>query len=1709
MRPQPNSRHPRRASRRLARHPLPLALAVALATPLAQAQAPPPGQLPEGGSVVSGSASITLPGGNTMNIAQTTQGAIIDWGTFSIGSAATVNFVQPGAAGVTLNRVIGTPLSQIFGGLNANGRVFIVNPSGVLFGAGSQVNVGGLVASTLSISNANFNAGVASGSFAFGLATETPPGDVTVQSGASLTAAPGGTLALLGNQNIINGGALTADSGSVIMAQGRQITLDFFGDGLTQVTLNSSEETAAFLSIENSTGGVIQADGGQVVLTSNTGPLLSGSGNFTILNQGQIRAQTLENREGRIVLSGPNGFVDVGGTLDATGAAAGQQGGTIEIEGDNVQIAGSMFDVDCAGADSNCTVIDASGHSGGGAITVASTDGTAVVGSSSDDETTAVQIRSDALAVGSAGTVAFTKDGGATGAISVAGTVLVSASGLGAASGGEIRLVNSGSGGISLLNFSGESFVGPVDILADGASGGGTIELDAAADADLVVAEGTLLSATSSGGVGGSIDLFGETIGIEGNTSADLTCADAGNLCTRIDASGSAGGGAITIASTFSTDVFADNDGGPATDDSVQIRSDALASGSGGTITFANAGAESEAGLPGGTSIAGAALISAEGLGTASGGTIGVTNEGGAIFVSSDSADESFAGPVDFIADGASAGGSISLVAGTELTFSPPTGADLFTLSADATGSGAGGQVRTVAGDILDLRGIEVSAGGPAGAGAWEIQSGRGLAVVDGLDEFGPPGGVSLVSDDSIGGALSAGTDVDITVPAAGGGVFPQINIAPGVAIANTGALPVAFSLTAAGGQVLAGVNPDGTLGAWSIGSSTGPLDLSIDALSSVGLYQGTVQTNGGAIEAISRNSSTFGVEVGATTLDSGGGDVNLASLVSEDIGVAVTDSTINTDGGALTLQALDSGADGVTIADSTLDTRVGQNAANAGGALTVEGNSRGESGFNVGVALNASNLRGSTGNIAITGRAAGTFSGDQATGVSVSGGELLSTSGAIAVTGIASAAPDSGASTRGASVNGAVVASGTGDITMAGYGGIGTLPSLGLGIGDLNPTQISTDGAISLAGSSRLGSGIIIGNGSSVRGDRQIVLRAQGGSGQDGLVIDGTVASATAVNLRPGTVSLAGAVTDSVGDAIQVGGADGFALSAAELANIDTPDLVIGHAAHAGAISIAEALTRAGNVTLQNTGGAGGIALNAAVNLGSGTLALVSGGDITQTAAGGITAQSLLARSTGGSVDLTAGQNDVSGSTLAGGAAGDFGYIDINALTIGNVTARGFDAAGQAATDLAESGADAGDAVFVRNNAGDLTLGADVSGTDVDLVTAGRLQNSAGADIVAGNRWRVWADTFVGETRGGLVGSGTLPNLYNCSFGGPCGVTVPADGDHFIYREQPTATIDIASFTREYGLANPALLFTVAGLILGDQAANAILGAPSTTAVLDSDVGTYPIAGSFISPAGYAIQLNPGTLDITRATLTLVADPFSRIYGDPNGLFTGAVLGFRAGDTLADLAGTLVFSTDADQTSDVGRYGIFGSGIGSLNYNILNAAANATALTITPATLTYVADPFTLLFGGLFGPFTGTVTGFRNGDTLANDTTGTLLFSTTVGPDAPPGAHPILGGGLDALNYAFVQDPANFTALRVDFVPPTQVVDLIRETTDTYVYDRNIGTAPMCLATGPLDSTRQDQQGDALGREWSKVRTRPNLTSCVSSERKNSCGDF
>ena len=275
--------------------------------------------LPTGGAVSAGNASIASGAGKT-TINQASQNVAINWQGFSIGQTEAVRFVQPNSSSIALNRVLGADASSILGSLSANGKVFLMNPNGILFGQGAQVNVGALVASTLSISDSDFMAG----KYNFAGAS-----NAAILNQGTINA-DGGYVALLG-ANVSNEGVITAKLGTVALAAGNAVTLDLAGDGLLNVTVNQGAVNALAQN-----GGLIQADGGQVLLTAlSAGNLLQAAVN----NTGVIQAQTIENRNGTIRLMGDmqSGTVNVGGKLDAS-APNGGDGGFIETSAAHVNV---------------------------------------------------------------------------------------------------------------------------------------------------------------------------------------------------------------------------------------------------------------------------------------------------------------------------------------------------------------------------------------------------------------------------------------------------------------------------------------------------------------------------------------------------------------------------------------------------------------------------------------------------------------------------------------------------------------------------------------------------------------------------------------------------------------------------------------------------------------------------------------------------------------------------------------------------------------------------------------------------------------------------------------------------------------------------------------------------------------------------------------------------------------------------------------------------------------------------------------------------------------------------------------------------------------------------------------------------------------------------------------------------------------------------
>jgi filamentous hemagglutinin family protein len=322
-----------------------VAMAAALATVSSAGWggAPAAGALPTGGTVSAGQALISHPAPNLLRVQQDSGLAAIDWHSFDIGRDASVVFVQPSSRATVLNRVTGGEVSQIFGRLQANGRVFLLNPYGIVFGRDARVDVAGLVASTAGLRNDDFTAG------RWRFATPGAAGAQLVNEG-TITVREGGLAAFVA-PSVVNRGSITARLGRVALAGGAAFTLDPYGDRLVQLAVPDAQ----LARVVNS--GTLSADGGSVQLSTRTATaIVDGLINLA----GVVQAHSVGERGGRIVLEGDSHTqIDIAAHLDASGLAAGERGGTISANAGRLAVGGQA-------------VLDARGDSGGGQVELGS-----------------------------------------------------------------------------------------------------------------------------------------------------------------------------------------------------------------------------------------------------------------------------------------------------------------------------------------------------------------------------------------------------------------------------------------------------------------------------------------------------------------------------------------------------------------------------------------------------------------------------------------------------------------------------------------------------------------------------------------------------------------------------------------------------------------------------------------------------------------------------------------------------------------------------------------------------------------------------------------------------------------------------------------------------------------------------------------------------------------------------------------------------------------------------------------------------------------------------------------------------------------------------------------------------------------------------------------------------------------------------------------
>src|SRR6202789_2463119 len=264
-----------------------------------------------------GSATAAMSGSNTLNVTQTTTQAIVNWANFNIANGFKVNFIQPSATAAILNNIWSVNPSIIAGQMKANGQVYLYNQNGIVFANGAQINVAGLTASTLPFapvaSSTDPDALFENGILSQNTAGEQPPaafvapatgtaGTVTVNSGATLTAADGGRIMLLGSA-VSNSGTISTPDGQTILAAATGA-----GPNTPAVYLAASTDPSMRgLLIEVNGGGVSGTGTNSPNTVTNAGQITAARGNITlaglVVNQeGMLSATTSVSANGSIYL---------------------------------------------------------------------------------------------------------------------------------------------------------------------------------------------------------------------------------------------------------------------------------------------------------------------------------------------------------------------------------------------------------------------------------------------------------------------------------------------------------------------------------------------------------------------------------------------------------------------------------------------------------------------------------------------------------------------------------------------------------------------------------------------------------------------------------------------------------------------------------------------------------------------------------------------------------------------------------------------------------------------------------------------------------------------------------------------------------------------------------------------------------------------------------------------------------------------------------------------------------------------------------------------------------------------------------------------------------------------------------------------------------------------------------------------------------------
>lgn len=1581
--------------------------------------------LPTGGQVISGQSAITL-NGNQLNIVQGTQKSIINWNTYNIGANAQVTYVQPNANAISLNRVVSNNPSEIFGKLNANGQVWLINPNGVLFGKNAQVNVGGIVATTLNIADDDF----LNGKYQF-----TGNAGSIINMG-NIVANSGGYVAMLAPE-VRNEGVISAMQGTVAMAAGNAITLDFNGNGLINVQVDSASVNTL---VENK--HLIQVGNGQVLMSTKAADGLITS---VINNTGKIEANSMVSDGGVIRLTGAKTVIN-SGEISATSAT--QKGGTVHLLGDNV----GMF---------NTSSVNVSGKTGGGTI---------LVGGDYQGKNANIQNATKTFVHKDAQLIADATENGDGGKVIVWANDITRYYGSVSAKGGVV----SGSGGFveisgkRLLNFfgnvdlsaangvGGNLLLDPTNITLSNADFENTAGFNPNVDNTEAFADDNGLNSIFDVRANGSFSgiTAGSTITLQATN--DITVADVFNVAT---ATGSANNSlvleannninvnaALTLDGTGALTLRADADnsgvGNLAINAAIMTNSGGV-SLSGANVSSTAAGTINTTGVAGGNggnvSIAATAAINLLGA---------ITTSGGA--------------PLAGVAGGSA--GNVTLTAGNTVTVDAITANGSNGGAANQNGGNAGivnivankgittKSITAIGGDASNTNGN----GGRSGTIVIANQNGASAATnnisIDGTLKIS----AGRASGSGIGGNAS---NISISNQANLGSITTVNLDTKGLQTTNSGNINIASAgdVTVNGTIDTSPANSPGT----KPGSNAG--NITIVGVNRV--VSGAITANG----SLSVGSNQAGGNAGVVSI-TGTGTLATAAISAH------TGNATGTGAGGLAGSIT---LGGTSITTAAIDTSPGTNGA--GGNVNI--NTIG-SGNSTVASINANNLGAITINNTDTLTVSGVISG---TGTSVTkagagtliyAGDNTYTGGTVVNAGIfqvGNGATSGSLVTDGGIVNNATVVfnrtdvhsyggviSGTGAVEKDGTGVFsltgsntnegdtnikaGTLKSSSA-ISNVSTVNISSGATLDLNNQSEI-VGAIAGMGNIVMGTATLTSGGNNTSTTFSGVISGTAGNFNKTGT--GTLTLSGNNTYTGVTNVQ-GGTLTAAHANALGATTGGTSVASGAVLNVNNVTLAaEAITLANTAALTGT--------DAAIVTGN-----VSAGNNskigTTSAASTLTINGVLTSAVNNTLEVIG-----AGSVLATNATNDLDIVKITSakdVTLRDVNSMSFSAVGSNLTGN-----------LTATAANNITVNGTITSTTGDiLLTSDTFTNGAGANALTAiaGRWVVHTSALDNNT------FGSLNSGNQAIYGRTLGVATAETGNRYVFVQSPTLDITSTDQTKTYGQDAAALVanaYTTAGFIdaaaygnvfTQDTVANSLTGsATSAGSAIESNVGVSAINVTPITATnGYTlVKSSTGNLTVNAAVINLAG---TRVYDATTDFDVSAfgTLNGVNGETL-NLTGTgsVASKNVGVQTLDLDSLALADSSNGlASNYTLVTGTHTGT-ITKAALNLNAVTDAKTY-DGNTYSSGSVATVGLVGGDTIASlsQSYASKNVLGSGGSTLNVNASYVIDDGNNGGNYEVVVATATGTI--------TAATLSLNAVTDTKIYDGNTASGGAVTING------------------------------------------